>query len=141
MNRLRRRIMTTIILLITLTLPGLPCAASALPSRTVLINAQFIVKPRQFRQFRSVRFHVGGRGGNVVGRFRSDTNIEVYIMDDDALENWQNGATVKTYYNSGRLTVSNIDVRLNNGDYNLVFSNLYSTFSIKEATANVELRD
>jgi len=62
-------------------------------------------------------------------------------MDDDALENWQNGATVKTYYNSGRLTVSNIDVRLNNGDYNLVFSNLYSTFSIKEATANVELRD
>jgi len=62
-------------------------------------------------------------------------------MDDDALENWQHGATVKTYYSSGRLTVGNIKVRLGEGDYNLVFSNLYSTFSIKEVTANVELQD
>ncbi len=138
MNRLTRRIATITTLLITLMLPALPCGASASPGRTVLINAQFVVRPGQFR---SVRFHVGNKNGSVVGRFRSDTNIEVYIMDDDALENWQHGATVKTYYSSGRLTVGNIKVRLGEGDYNLVFSNLYSTFSIKEVTANVELQD
>ena len=138
MNRLDRRITAIIILLIALMLPTLPCSASSLGGRSVLVNAQFVVKPGHFR---SVRFHVGSNGGSVVGRFRSDTNIEVYIMDDDALENWQHGASVNTYYSSGRLTVANINVRLGEGDYNLVFSNTYSTFSIKEVTANVELQD
>jgi hypothetical protein len=138
MNLNSRRMMTTAVLLITLILPVLPCSASTSFRRYVLINAEFVVRPSQFR---SVRFHVGSNGGDVVGRFRSDTNIEVYIMDDDALDNWRNGARVNTYYSSGRLTVANINVRLGEGDYNLVFSNTYSTFSIKEVKAYVELRD
>jgi hypothetical protein len=101
------------------------------------VDAEFVVRPGQYRVW---RFYVGERGASVVGRFRSDTNIEVYIMDDDALENWRNGATVKTYYSSGRITVANINVQLNEGYYNLVFSNVYSAISIKEIQAHIELQ-
>jgi hypothetical protein len=138
MNPTVRRVTIIAVLLLTLIFPALPCSASAPLGRYVLINAEFVVRPGQFR---SVPFRVGRRGGRVVGRFRSDTNIEVYIMDSDALENWRNGAAVNTYYSSGRLTVSNINVQLGEGDYNLVFSNAYSTFSIKQVKAYVELQD
>jgi hypothetical protein len=132
------RITAIAILLIAFASPPFRLSAATYVDRRVLVNAEFVVRPGQFKSW---RFHVERGGARVVGRFRSDTNIEVYIMDDDALENWRNGARVGAYYSSGRLTVANINVGLSEGDYNLVFSNVYSAFSIKEVRAYVELRD
>lgn len=72
------------------------------------------------------------------GRFRaaggSKNDIEVYIMDDDNFENWKNGNQARTYYNSGRVTVANFNVRLAEGSYHLVFNNRWSIITPKAVT-------
>jgi hypothetical protein len=60
-------------------------------------------------------------------------------MDEDAYENWRNGHTVNTYYNSGKITVANIDVTVVKGKYILVFSNMFSSITPKAVEAHVAL--
>src|SRR4051794_17448960 len=79
------------------------------PERSFIVNDAMIIKLGSVQLY---EFTVGREGAVVRGRFRSADNIEVYIMDDDSYENWINGASVKTYYNSGRITVSNVEVKL-----------------------------
>ena len=67
------------------------------------------------------------RGAQVTGRFRAEggggNDIQVFILDDDGLENFSNGHRTPTYYNSGRVTVARVNVRLAPGRYHLVFDN------------------
>ena len=76
------------------------------------------------------RFRASGGGGN---------DVEVFILDADGYENWQNNHTVRTYYNSGRITVGKIRARLSEGEYYLVFSNTFSTLTPKAVEAEVYL--
>jgi hypothetical protein len=89
-------------------------------------------------------FRIGSNGANVVGRFRlevgSGNDIKCLILDADSFENWRNGHTVRTYYNSERITGANINAKLPEGHYVLVFDNSFSSLSNKAATANVEMR-
>jgi hypothetical protein len=75
---------------------------------------------------------------NIKGKFRaqggSRNDIEVYLMDDDSLENWRNGNSFRYYYFSGRVTVDNFNLRLRKGRYNLVFSNRWSILTPKAVT-------
>jgi hypothetical protein len=72
-------------------------------------------------------FNASGGTGN---------DIEVFIMDTVAFKNWQNNHTVRAYYDSGRLTTSNFDVALpSGGEFALVFSNTFSSFSRKIVNA------
>lgn len=84
-------------------------------------------------------FTVEGNGGRVFGSFRatggSGNDIKLLILDEDGFENWKNGHTVNTYYNSGRITVGRINVKLAPGKYVLVWSNTYSIFTPKAVTA------
>lgn len=72
---------------------------------------------------------------NFAGRFRARggarNDVEVYILDSDGYENFRNGNSAETYYNSGRKTVGNFNVRLGKGQYYLVINNRFSTFSSK----------
>lgn len=75
---------------------------------------------------------------NLKGRFRASggnrNDIEVYIMDADNFENWKNGNQARTYYNSGRVTVANFNVRLAEGNYYMVFNNRWSIMTPKAVT-------
>ena len=109
--------------------------------RAVIVNTAFTVKAGDAKYW---NFHVGGDGANVVGRFRAEggsgNDIKCLILDADSFENWRNGHRVKTYYNSDKITVANINVNLPQGEYVLVFDNTYSVLTNKAVTANVEMR-
>jgi hypothetical protein len=74
----------------------------------------------------------------VNGRFEarggSGNDVEVFIVDQDGLTNWKNGHSTPTYYNSGRKTVGTFKVTLNPGNYFLIISNTFSTYSSKAVT-------
>lgn len=71
------------------------------------------------------------------GKFRASggrNDIEVYILDNDGLENFNNGNQFSYYYFSGRVTVATFDRRLPKGSYHLVFSNKWSLVTPKAVT-------
>jgi hypothetical protein len=106
----------------------------------VIVNTAFTVKAGDAKYW---NFHVGSDGANVVGRFRAEggsgNDIKCLILDADSFENWRNGHRVRTYYNSEKITVANINVNLPQGEYVLVFDNTYSVLTNKAVTANVEM--
>jgi len=79
----------------------------------------------------------------VAGRFRAEggsgNDIEVYIVDENGFENFRNGHTVGTYYNSGRVTVADIRLSLRPQAYYLIFNNSYSLLTNKVVAATIEL--
>jgi hypothetical protein len=105
-----------------------------------VVNGSFTIKAGHYRYYKMT---VGEQGAVVSGRFRASggggNDVEVFILDPDAFENWQNGHSVRTYYNSGRVTVSTIKKYLNEGEYYLVFSNTYSVMTPKAVEAEVYL--
>lgn len=71
------------------------------------------------------------------GKFRASggkNDIEVYIVDDDGLENLRNGNQFSYYYFSGRVTVGTFDKRLPRGNYHLVFNNSWALMTPKAVT-------
>ena len=110
-------------------------------ARAVIVNTAFTVKAGDAKYW---TFRVGSDGINVVGRFRAEggggNDIKCLILDADSFENWRNGHRVRTYYNSEKITVANINVNLPQGEYVLVFDNTYSVLTNKAVTANVEMR-
>jgi hypothetical protein len=109
--------------------------------RAVIVNTAFTVKAGDAKYW---NFRTGSSGANVVGRFRAEggsgNDIKCLILDADSFENWRNGHRVRTYYNSEKITVANINVTLPEGNYVLVFDNTFSSVSNKAVTANVEMR-
>jgi hypothetical protein len=109
--------------------------------QAVIVNTAFTVKAGDAKYW---NFRVGSSGAKVVGRFRAEggsgNDIKCLILDGDSFENWRNGHKVRTYYNSEKITVANINVNLPEGDYVLVFDNTFSGLSNKAVTANVEMR-
>jgi hypothetical protein len=109
--------------------------------RAVIVNTAFTVKAGDAKYW---TFRVGSDGANVVGRFHAEggsgNDIKCLILDADSFENWRNGHRVKTYYNSEKITVANININLPQGEYVLVFDNTFSGLSNKAVTANIEVR-
>jgi hypothetical protein len=109
--------------------------------QAVIVNTAFTVKAGDAKYW---NFHVGSDGANVLGRFRAEggsgNDIKCLILDADNFENWRNGHRVRTYYNSEKISVANINVNLAQGEYVLVFDNTYSVLTNKAVTANVEIR-
>lgn len=79
------------------------------------------------------------------GRFAATgglgNDIEVYVLSEDDYVNWQNGHSVHTFYNSGKITQDNVNVVLPSdaGTYYVVFDNRYSLLTPKAVQANVSL--
>lgn len=68
-------------------------------------------------------------------------DIEVYLLNQDQFTNWQNGHATPTYYNSGRVTVGDIDATLPNdaGTYYLIFNNKFSLITPKAVQETMTL--
>ncbi len=81
-----------------------------------------------------VKGHFTATGG-------SGNDIEVYLLSEDQYTNWQNGHATSTFYNSGRVTVGDLDVTLPNdaGTYYLVFANQFSLLTPKAIAENIAL--
>ena len=135
-----RKLWTTYLALTLIVLFSLSVTAIPL-GRAVIVNTAFTVKAGDARYW---NFKVGSAGASVVGRFRAEggsgNDIKCLILDADSFENWRNGHGVKTYYNSEKITVANINVNLPPGEYVLVSDNTFSALSNKAVTANVEMR-
>lgn len=79
--------------------------------------------PSEFRNFRvRLKFRAEGGSGN---------DVMVYLLDEESFVNWQNGHNYLQYYESGKVTVGSLDVRLKPGKYFMIFSNKMSMFSNK----------
>jgi hypothetical protein len=100
----------------------------------------FAVPPNYYQSF-AINIPNSVQGGHVFGRFRatSGDNIQVHIMDADALENFRHRNQFLTYYSSGKVTMGNVNVNLRPGQYFLVFENFYSVISNKVVRADVML--
>lgn len=135
-----RRLLTTCLTLTLITVFHLSAVANPF-GRAVIVNTVFTVKAGDAKYW---NFRVGNSGANVVGRFRAEggsgNDIKCLILDADSFENWRNGHGVRTYYNSEKITVANININLPQGEYVLVFDNTFSGLSNKAVTANVEMR-
>ena len=135
-----RRLLTTCLTLTFVTVFHLSAAGNPF-GQAVILNSAFAVKAGDAKYW---NFQVGNSGANVVGRFRAEggsgNDIKCLILDADSFENWRNGHRVKTYYNSEKITVANINVNLPEGEYVIVFDNTFSGLSNKAVTAKVEMR-
>ena len=80
----------------------------------------------------ALKGHFSATGG-------SGNDIEAYLVTEDDLVNWQNGHTVHTLYNSGRVTQETVNVALPSdaGKYCLVFNNKFSLLTPKAVQTDV----
>jgi hypothetical protein len=121
---------------------SLTCIAQQ-PVTQAIVNRPFTIRPAKAVYYSFV-VPASSAGAEVSGRFEASggtgNDVEVYILDEDAFVNWQNGHRVHTYYNSGRLTQANVKTSLpSEGTYYLVFSNRFSVVANKAVVADVSL--
>jgi len=111
------------------------------PQSHFIVNTAFTVAPAYMTFY---PFEVTRPGSRVTGSFRASggkNDIQVLILTADELENFKNGNASRSFYNSDWVTVGNIDVRLPQGSYYLVFNNLPALFTNKVVTASIELTE
>lgn len=104
------------------------------------VSTSFTVGASQHAHYPIV---VTGRENNrIIGRFQATggrgNDIEVFILDPDSYTNWRNRHTVQTWYNSGRVTVGNINAMLPPGQYVLIFNNGFSLISPKAVSVQIQ---
>ena len=109
-----------------------------------IVNATITVGAMDHAAYR-VAIGESQKDPHIVGSFRASggmgNDIVVCIMTETDYVNWANGHGGSTYYNSGQLTTSSVDVGpLAPGSYRVIFDNSFSTFSRKNVTTRVELR-
>lgn len=67
-------------------------------------------------------------------------DIELFVLDEDGFVNFQNGHSVRTHFNSNKVTQGSVDAGLpGEGTYYLVFNNNFSLLTPKAVTANLTL--
>lgn len=109
--------------------------------REPIISSPFTVGAGQMYY---VRFNVP-KSARLVGRFQvaggSGNDAEAIITDEDSFENWKNGHQPRVLYQSGKVTVGNIDVPITQtGTYYIAFNNQFSVVSSKTVNANITLQ-
>lgn len=84
----------------------------------------------------------GAHNVKVQGHFEATggtgNDIEVFLLNDEQFTNWKNGHATATYYNSGRLTVGDMQAGLpdGGGTYYLIFNNNFSALTAKAVEFN-----
>lgn len=125
-----KRLLVSTMMLMTLFVISAYSQKQASAEKAVSIAAgqywysSFTVQKGETADF-ALRFKATGGSGN---------DVEVYIMDADGFENWKNGHSASTYYNSGRKTVGSFDLKFGSGTYYFIISNTFSTVSNKAVT-------
>jgi hypothetical protein len=85
--------------------------------------------------------HFLAQKGNFTASGGTGNDIDVYVLPQDDFVNWQNRHASRSYYNSGKVTVGNLNVNLPSdaGTYYLVFDNRFSLLSEKNVRVNATL--
>jgi len=84
----------------------------------------------------------GGHAVRVQGNFTATggvgNDIECFLLSDEQFTNWKNHHATPTYYNSGKVTVADINAGLPDGagTYYLVFNNNFSLLTAKAVEFN-----
>jgi hypothetical protein len=86
----------------------------------------------------------GMRSPRVGGHFKASggprNDIQVWLLDDDSLVNWENHHVPKPIYDSGLVTQGTITAYLHGpGKYHVVFNNKFSLIAPKAVEAQVTL--
>ncbi len=112
--------------------------AHAAPPARWIVNNQIAVEPGTYRYF---PFDVNAENIRIYGKYRaqggSRNDIICALLDADNFENFRNGNEYRAYHLSPRQTVGTIDVRLGQGEYRLIFSNVFSIVSNKIVSASI----
>lgn len=111
----------------------------SVPSDTSIVSGAFTISAGRSKSW---RFVVSNRA-TVSGRFRVSEgryDVEVFILDEDGYENFKNGHTTSTFFNSGRRTVGTVNATLGSGVYYIVFNNGYSILTPKAIEANISIQ-
>ena len=68
-------------------------------------------------------------------------DVQVILCSNDDFINFRNGHQARSFYNSNKITVGDIDVAMPSvdGDYVLVFNNIFSIVSGKTVNGEVNL--
>lgn len=119
------------------------------PQAPSIVNSGRLVPSSFFvpaRRYYFMKFNIPARGSmRVVGSFRASggggNDIEVMITDETGFKNFANKQGVQTYYNSGKLSIGDINVGLRPGTYYIIFNNNFSLLSNKTITAEIVLKD
>jgi hypothetical protein len=105
--------------------------------RTVtLANPALAINALSFSYFK-LDIPAGASSVSLHGNFTASgglgNDIEVVLLSQNDFVNWQNGHEAMSFYNSGKVTVGNINVNLpaNAGTYYLVFNNKFSLLTQK----------
>jgi hypothetical protein len=70
--------------------------------------------------------------GRVLGLAGGSRDVEVYVLDDDGYQDWQNGIRPRALFQSGRTSATTLEVDLpKRGRYHLLLSNRYSILTAK----------
>jgi hypothetical protein len=133
-------IITVVLVIATLTL----FSGCNTPQSSNLIDGNIVVTPGDYYDIPFLVDTSEMQNIRVVGYFAasggSGNDIEVAILDDITFTNWINGHQGTSLYNSGKITVAEIDVSITtSGKYHLVFSNTFSIVSSKNVSARVDL--
>lgn len=111
----------------------------------VIIDRTFTVGPRSFRFYKFTvpegSSHMAVTGHFSVAAESGENAIELLVLSEDQLAQWQTGTPVQAIYESGRVPQGNIQADLpRSGAYYLVVSNKFATSGLKRVTAAFALR-
>src|SRR5262245_45297213 len=123
-----------------------------------ILETPFSVTARNFRYYK-FDLPEGSMNVSIVGQFTSstekkttaaksaaadgeDNDVEVYVLGEAAFAVWQNGYATSSVYESGRVSQGTMqaDLPAGAGVYYLIFSNKFSSRSVKNINATVLLR-
>jgi hypothetical protein len=111
---------------------------------TTLANPALKVNALNFAYFK-LDVPAGATSVLVHGNFTASgglgNDVEVFLLSESDFVNWQNRHDAKTFYNSGKVTVGNLNVNLpaDAGTYYLVFSNRFGLLAQKSVRVDAAL--
>jgi hypothetical protein len=109
-----------------------------------IFNGSISVDPGYF-DYNTFNVTAGSTNVTVTGSFKASgglgNDIEVYIMNSDQYNNWYNGTTSGSYYDSGQVTSANFNnIKLPAGQsYYLILDNSFSSVSGKTVSGEIIL--
>ena len=116
-----------------------PIARTLVPRTETIVTGAFTLPAGGYTEH---RVEVGSNGAQLKGNFQAtggNSDIEVYVTNEDGLVNFQRNLAFGRWYDSRRSSRDTFSVALPTGVYYLIFSNRFSWITPKAASAEVML--
>ena len=111
-------------------------------SSEIIVNGEISVGAGEM-EFYQFSVPDNAQSARVTGMFAAsggtDNDIQVLILDEGSFFQWKKENSAPSIYDSGRATTQSFSIGIPAGTYYLVYSNKFSTFSIKGVKTKVDL--